>query len=74
MPEIYIGSLQKHPEKVTVHPTTRKPTFSDLDLSHPGRYYLAFDCTAEDKTQHTFVGEAIDVLPEGYEAPVIEVE
>ena len=73
MPEIYRGSLAKQPDTVTVNSQSRHATFSDLSLTAPGRYFLYFECTSPSTGLiHRYVGDAIDVLPEGYVKPQIE--
>lgn len=75
MPEMYAGSLEKEPEKVEVNPTTRQATFSDLQLSAPGRYFLHFTCLSSTTGKtYRYVGEPIDVFPEGYTRREVNVE
>ena len=75
MPEMYAGELEKAPEKVTVDPKTRQATFSDLELSEPGRYFLQFDCLSSTSgKKYHFVGSPVDVYPANYTRPEIKME
>ena len=73
MPELYKGTLEKHPQKVTYNPNTKNVTISDLQISKPGRYFLKFDCKSATGTHQYFVGNVIDIFPVGYVKPTIVV-